>query len=374
MIIEAKDMLWSKSNTSIIGKKMQRKDTQVRPEKEAHIQDIICALGKLDRVESLPCFAIDAYSLDLIPKSSPEELNNISLVDRLNSIESKFTKFQEILDKTICENIQLRDRVDKLQTEITPTYATTLLKNVAPTIMNRKQSATNEEAKTGSATNCKETETSWNSRVQNNLPGSTQSISTREIATCNNMPKTGPSEMRIPDISRRSNPRGRGSMLSNRLSRTNPWRSEQSLDRESTFSFKSTKENSELNTSHDGFMEPTHFIRKRWKEEQRRRKIITGKAAPRTVGSTFRGAPEPKRDLFVYRVDKSTTSADLKLHISDFGFNIISLECISNEMAKFKSFKLSVPLSEFNDLFNESIWPYGVRIRKYITPRSGVNE
>ena len=121
-------------------------------------------------------------------------------------------------------------------------------------------------------------------------------------------------------------------------------------------------------------MEPTHFIRKRWKEEQRRRKIITGKAAPRTVGSTFRGAPEPKRDLFVYRVDKSTTSADLKLHISDFGFNIISLECISNEMAKFKSFKLSVPLSEFNDLFNESIWPYGVRIRKYITPRSGVNE
>ena len=107
------------------------------------------------------------------------------------------------------------------------------------------------------------------------------------------------------------------------------------------------------------------------KEEQRRRNIITGRASLRPSANSFKGAPEPRRDLFIYRVDRDTTTSDLSTYIKDLGFNIRSLDCVSNDMAKFKSFKLSVPVSEFKDLFNENLWPYGVRVRKYVTPRGG---
>ena len=48
-----------------------------------------------------------------------------------------------------------------------------------------------------------------------------------------------------------------------------------------------------------------------------------------------------------------------------------ALEILSNVNAKFKSYKLTVPVSKFKDLFNEDMWPEGVCVRKFIPPRSG---
>ena len=73
----AKDCLWENCNTPIIGDKQRRKDSSVRSDKEANVQDIINAISKLDEKEKMPCFAIDAYSLYMIPRSHPEELCDI---------------------------------------------------------------------------------------------------------------------------------------------------------------------------------------------------------------------------------------------------------------------------------------------------------
>lgn len=106
-IIAAKDTLWDCCKHDVIGDKSRRRDTKERPMSEAHISDIMAALTKLSKNNNMPIFAIDAISLRLIPRSRPEELNTISMVDRLNKIEGAMTTFQEPAAK-----------MDSLQTSI----------------------------------------------------------------------------------------------------------------------------------------------------------------------------------------------------------------------------------------------------------------
>ena len=71
-----------------------------------------------------------------------------------------------------------------------------------------------------------------------------------------------------------------------------------------------------------------HKIRR---QENRRRRIVQGS---RAAGS-IQGAPEPRRDAFIYRVASETTAEMMCQHISDMGVDIEN----TNPKAKFKSFK-----------------------------------
>ena len=63
-------------------------------------------------MDKLPVVLIDSRDLGVIPSSHPEELNNISLVDRLNRLEARLSGVQEVLDKTVAENLYLRDKFE----------------------------------------------------------------------------------------------------------------------------------------------------------------------------------------------------------------------------------------------------------------------
>ena len=116
--------------------------------------------------------------------------------------------------------------------------------------------------------------------------------------------------------------------------------------------------------SEDVFEVPAHQLKRIRRHESRKRNIVKGTATTQNV----KGAPEPTRDLFIYRVDAETESVfDL---VKSNGFKVLSLKCISNPAAKYKSFRLTVPVSEFKNLFNNDIWPRGVCIRKYFPPKS----
>ena len=93
-IIQSKDLLWYKCDLRIIGEKPRRKDSVMRPEKEAHVLDIINAISKLDKAACMPTIVVEATHLGTIPHSFPDEINNISLADRLNRFEAKFTSLQ----------------------------------------------------------------------------------------------------------------------------------------------------------------------------------------------------------------------------------------------------------------------------------------
>mgnify|MGYP006953832924 CR=1 FL=1 len=89
-IIEVKDALWNFCDNNIIGVVKNRKKSVSRLESEAHVKDIITALGKLDKAEKSPLIVIDALSLGKILRSHPEELHNLSLIDGRISLRSSW--------------------------------------------------------------------------------------------------------------------------------------------------------------------------------------------------------------------------------------------------------------------------------------------
>ena len=60
-ITDAKNRLWRQWN--IIGEKKWRRDSSVRPDKDANVEVVTSALHKLDKAGMLPSIAIDALSL-----------------------------------------------------------------------------------------------------------------------------------------------------------------------------------------------------------------------------------------------------------------------------------------------------------------------
>ena len=110
-ISSAKDDLWTHCESRIIGEKKRRKETSSHTIKVANIINIMQAISQLDKSDSLPNVAINARSLQFIPWSHPEELNNISLLDRLNRLEARMTNMQTQLDGVTAQNMFLRDKV-----------------------------------------------------------------------------------------------------------------------------------------------------------------------------------------------------------------------------------------------------------------------
>ena len=113
---------------------------------------------------------------------------------------------------------------------------------------------------------------------------------------------------------------------------------------------------------YDGFQLPAYARRKI--DRSSSHKVIRGVG---TSSGPLKGGHSPSqyRDLFVYRVDKSVDASVLKEHVKENGFNIHSLKCVSHEEAKYKSFQLAVPLSEFSGLFDGKIWPEGICVRRF---------
>jgi hypothetical protein len=94
-ILKAKGTLWRYSCNIMIGKKVARRSTDVRPEEEANLVDIIMAIQKLDKLEKMPEIVISAYDLGRIPRSVPEELNDISIVDCLAKAEDRIREIEK---------------------------------------------------------------------------------------------------------------------------------------------------------------------------------------------------------------------------------------------------------------------------------------
>jgi hypothetical protein len=105
-------------------------------------------------------------------------------------------------------------------------------------------------------------------------------------------------------------------------------------------------------------------IKRNRRKERSRKTVIIGKLND----CGFKGAPEPGRDLFIFRVQSTTKDQELENHLKDNNFDIQMLKRVLQEDAKFKSFRLNVPKPQFSRLFDDSLWPSGVGIRKYVSP------
>lgn len=80
-------------------------------------------------------------------------------------------------------------------------------------------------------------------------------------------------------------------------------------------------------------------------------------------------APEPSRDIFVYRVAKGTSEKDIQEYMADNNVNVRSIELVSLDVAKFSSFKVELRKSDLNRALEAEFWPTGVCVRKYFKTR-----
>ena len=93
-------------------------------------------------------------------------------------------------------------------------------------------------------------------------------------------------------------------------------------------------------------------------------KTLTGTAAS---SDTFMAARNSNsvRELFVSWVSKEVKPDDLKNYVKSKGFTVLNVKCVSHNEAKNSSIKLTLPVSEFDQLSDSSVWPEGISIPRF---------
>lgn len=331
----------------------------MRTEQEAHICDIMAALGKLEKVNKVPVIAVEATNLGVIPRSHPEELNNISLVDRLNRLEQKIANVLEILDHTVAENMLIKEKLEQK----TMNYAAAV-KHGSPTAANngpKVMSPSHEGIHVETADiNAGAAASAIEKSFDLPKPPAPQPVARRGTFQGRGHNR-GRSRGRFPSGRGRGLGRGSGHGYSGSM---------QSLSSAVSFNSRVSPSRERSNervhdTSSDslGFQVPGYERKKQQRRSKQRQNFITGFAS--SLAGKFKGAPEPSRDIFIFRVDPDTGVEDLRLHLRDMDVSVRALNQVSNPSAAYKSFRLTVPKSDFDILFDPSLWPEGVRVRRY---------
>ena len=95
------------------------------------------------------------------------------------------------------------------------------------------------------------------------------------------------------------------------------------------------------------------------------RQPVTGTRSPSRGGQSLKGAPEPSRDIFVYRVQKGTTETIISDYMTINRISPRSVRRVSQDTAKFDSFKIELKVSDISGVLCPEFWPSGVRVRWY---------
>ena len=114
----------------------------------------------------------------------------------------------------------------------------------------------------------------------------------------------------------------------------------------------------------EGFMYSTQ----QRKNMRRSKKAITGTSAGQ--GSKLKGAPEPSRDVFVYRVEKGVEPKDIEEHMTTNHVTVRGVNKVSNDEAKYCSFKVEIKISDLNTVLESDFWPAGICVRRFYRPRA----
>ena len=81
--------------------------------------------------------------------------------------------------------------------------------------------------------------------------------------------------------------------------------------------------------------------------------------------ASIKSAPEPSRDVFLYRIDTAIDEQNIVDYLTEKNITARQVTCMSKHESAFKSFKITVAVSNFQQLLDPNLWPEGVRIRKF---------
>lgn len=102
------------------------------------------------------------------------------------------------------------------------------------------------------------------------------------------------------------------------------------------------------------------------KNRQKRKKGTMGSR----TDCQLKAAPEPMRDVFVGRLGKDVTAAEVTDHAKDGGVILHDLEQISSTSSPYTSFRLRIRLSDLKKVIDGSFWPFGALVRRFYARRN----
>ena len=70
-------------------------------------------------------------------------------------------------------------------------------------------------------------------------------------------------------------------------------------------------------------------------------------------------------DLIMSRVSEISLFVSVQYYVESKGFTVLNVKCVSHNEAKNCSFKFTVPVSEFDKLFDSSVWPEDISICRF---------
>ena len=357
-INDAKNNLWSSivDATTYLGGKPNRRGSANKPVSEYHVEDIIDAINKVDNEKKIPVprFVVDAPDLKLIPKAVPEEMMSISVCERLNSLETRYDQMQVNMDYIVAENLSIRQEIMQIKSESPKSFAAV--------------------TKGGSNSHCYDSEQTVPHQTFNRGSNSTMS----KPASNSDWRGRG----RVPSRVRGGRGRGRGQGYANEQGYNSANAGSLSRDREhSVDSARSSQMpfHSYISEENGGgssrassqtrsqCSEPPfefQYHEKRRQQKLNKQKICKGEG---DGSDQFSGAPEPSRDLFIYRFLGGATEDSIKRNVTEAGYEVRLIQQMSHVNAKYKSFRLSVPTSQYEALREDSkFWPRGVRIKRFV--------
>jgi hypothetical protein len=313
-LILAKDILWAVGSVQHLPPKRRRREGKYRTESEAITSDIVEALSLLDAADKMPRFGVDAALLKRIPGPVPTENNTMSLCTRLLDLECRMNRAEENLSSNVCKTLELEEKVTK-----TTSYAA--------------KAATSLSKKT--------------LELEDKLSGTATTSGWPSLRSNTNQPAARPHQPSVPSVDQRDVPVPG-------TARTH--------DVKMSHAASTTSLTSAASSQPSGNQEEFQYPR----YHRRRKTTIRGTRAGSNI--RIKGAPEPSRDVFVYRVDKGTT--DIEDFLTDNGINSRSVIIVSNNEARFSSFKVEVKVSELEKLLDPEFWPDGICVRRFYKPRS----
>ncbi len=313
----AKDILWRNAHTDTIGSYIRRRDGATRSESEALVLDIIGAIQKLDQNDKLPRMAVDPTGLHRIPKASPSETNSLSMCERLNKMDQRMKSIEESLSDNVCRTIGIEEKVSSFTS-----YSNVVVRGTTPS------------APPLSPEQC--------------MPPPAVVPPLNRVTTStaqHHALSVKPADVRPRGI--RPNTQRDGS---NRISQSHLRRSASQLSMVSNTSQQSA---------------PYEFQPTERRRLRRRVAPIVGTGH----SDRIRGAPEPSRDLFVYRVGLGVNASDIKHYICDKNVDVRDIEQTSKEGSMFMSFKVTVKASDMDNMLHSEFWPTGICVRRFRKPR-----
>ncbi len=319
----AKDTLWNTVDNDLIGPYIRRRDGTTRSEAEALCIDITSAIQKLDLADKLPRIAVDYAGLHRIPKALPSETNALSMCERLVTMESRLKEMEYTLSNNVCKTMSIEEKVNNMTS-----YSSAATRRMTPSapplpvqqhehVMPQTRPSIIIQSPGSSATN-------RDNPVTVSRPGNNQRNDLR------------------PDVT--NDPR---------------------MSRIQTHLHRSTSERS-IASATSQHSAPYEFQRAARRKTQRRAAPVVGTGC----ADRFRGAPEPSRDLFVFRIEHGYTVEDIKKYVIDSNIVVREIEQTSKDESTFMSFKVTIKASDMNAVLQPEFWPMGVCVRRFWRPRS----